>query len=301
MTSEVAAAADGQVLTARSETFADRVLARHGFLILVFPGLFFSLVFFVLPIGLLLFRSFFDPEPTLEHYREIFSTPDYLMTFWISLKIAAATTILSMAASYPLAYCILIARPTIRAILIACVLLPLWTNILIRCYAWMLILQTKGVINSALVSWTGLLQEPAPLVFNLTGVLIGMTHYLIPINTLIILSVMQGIDMRLVHAAKGLGANPVRAFLHVFLPLSMPGVSASGLLIFVVGLGFFVTPALLGGHGETTVSILVSKYFSDTLNWGLGSALATILLVLTVLLLLGYFLLQQDATRSEIK
>jgi putative spermidine/putrescine transport system permease protein/spermidine/putrescine transport system permease protein len=291
----------GRALSANASSFADRALARHGFLLLLLPGLFFSVVFFALPVGLLLKRSFFDPGFTLGFYEEIFTNPAYLTSFWISLKIAFITTVFSMLASYPLAYAILIAPSAVRSIMLACVLLPLWTNILIRCYAWMLILQTNGFINTMLVSWLGVANEPIPLVFNLTGVIIGMTHYLIPINTLVILSVMTGIDLRLVSAAKGLGANPVRAFLHVFFPLSMPGVSASAILIFVVGLGFFVTPALLGGQRETNVSMLVSLYFTDVLNWGMGSALATVLMVLTVLLLFGYSFLQPDKMQSSLR
>lgn len=271
----------------------DRVVARYGFTILALPGFAFITLFFVVPVGLLLAQSLFDPDFTLRFYKRVLSSPDYLAVFWISFKIALITTVLSMMASYPVAYMLVVAPPLARSLMMALILLPFWTNVLIRCYAWMLILQTKGLINTLLVSWLGVLTAPAPLVFNLTGVIIGMVHYLVPINILVLYSVMKGIDLRLVQAANGLGANPLRAFLAVFVPLSLPGVRASAMLIFVISLGFFVTPALLGGRGETTVAMLVSTYFSDVLNWGLGSALAAILLLLTIAVLLLYFAFQR--------
>jgi ABC-type spermidine/putrescine transport system permease subunit I len=160
----------------------------------------------------------------------------------------------------------------------------------------MLILQTTGVLNELLFNWLHVLAAPQPFVFNLTGVIIGMVHYLVPINILVLFSVMKSIDLRLVQAAKGLGANPLRAFGAVFVPLSMPGVRASAMLIFVISLGFFVTPALLGGRREITVAMLVSTYFSDVLNWGFGSALATVLLALSLIGLSLYFAFQPKAT-----
>jgi putative spermidine/putrescine transport system permease protein len=171
--------------------------------------------------------------------------------------------------------------------------------VLIRCYAWMLVLQTKGFINTLLVSWLEVLTAPLQLVFNLTGVVIGMVHYLVPINILVLFSVMKAIDLRLLQAAKGLGANPLRAFVLVFVPLSLAGVRAAAMLVFVIALGFFVTPALLGGRGEITIAMLVSTYFNDVLNWGFGSALATLLLVVSVVGLVGYFALQRTASATR--
>jgi ABC-type spermidine/putrescine transport system permease subunit I len=162
----------------------------------------------------------------------------------------------------------------------------------------MLMLQTTGVVNGVLVDWLHVLTAPLPLVFNLTGVIIGMVHYLVPINILVLYSVMKAIDLRLLHAAKGLGANPLRAFVAVFIPLSMPGVRASAVLIFVISLGFFVTPALLGGRREITVAMLVSTYFSDVLYWGFGSALATVLLVFSLIGLSFYFAFQRKIPRA---
>jgi putative spermidine/putrescine transport system permease protein len=182
--------------------------------------------------------------------------------------------------------------------MMALILLPFWTNILVRCYAWMLVLQTKGLVNTALVDWFGAVGSPLPLLFNFTGVIIGMVHYLLPIAILTLYAGLKTIDPRLVRAAHGLGANPIRAFLAVFLPLSLPTVRATTMLIFVLSLGFYVTPALLGGRTEITIAMLVTTYFSDALNWGFGSALAVLLLAVTLAGLGVYFALEHGRLRS---
>jgi ABC-type spermidine/putrescine transport system permease subunit I len=162
----------------------------------------------------------------------------------------------------------------------------------------MLLLQKNGLVNTTLVDWLHVVSHPVPLVFNLTGVIIGMVHYLIPTAILILYAGMKGIDLRLLPAAKGLGANPTRAFWEVFFPLSFPVVRAAAMLIFVLSLGFFVTPALLGGQREVTIAMLVNTYFTDVLNWGFGSALAALLLVLTLSGLSIYFATQRSAVGS---
>jgi putative spermidine/putrescine transport system permease protein len=267
---------------------------RLGPALLLLPGLAFLVLFFLVPVGLILVQSLFDPDFTLRFYRQLVAGPDYLAVLWISIKIALLTSAISLLASYPVAYLLLVAPPTVRALMLSLILLPFWTNLLIRCYAWMLMLQTKGVINTLLVGWLHVLTEPLALVFNLTGVVIGMVHYLVPIAILVLYSIMKAIDLRLLQAAQSLGANPLRAFALVFVPLSLPAVRAAALLIVVIALGFFVTPALLGGRGETTIAMLVSSYFGDVLNWGFGSALATVLLAVATVGLCGYFAVQRE-------
>jgi ABC-type spermidine/putrescine transport system permease subunit I len=261
---------------------------RHGPALLLAPGLGFLLFVFVGPIVLLLSRSLFDPDFTLEHYQRMFAVPQYMEVLIISFKIALISTVVSLVCGYPLAYVLTVVNPTWRAVVLALVLLPFWTNILVRVYSWMLILQTTGVLNTALVKWLGVLDEPLPLMYNLSGVIIGMVHYLLPPMVLILYSVMKSIDLRLVDAAQGLGAKPWRAFWHVFVPLSMPGVRAATMLIFILGLGFFITPALLGGRREITIAMLIETNFAELLNWGFGSALAVALLVITLAGLLVY-------------
>jgi putative spermidine/putrescine transport system permease protein len=277
----------------RRVKYIDRLLARVGPPLIAAPGVAVLVLFFAVPVGLILAQSVFDRGLTLRYYAQIFAAPEYLIVFEISFKIALIATLFSTFASYPVAYLLVVASPAVRAAMLTCVLLPFWTNVLIRCYAWMLLLQTTGVINTLLVDWLQILTEPLPLVFNFTGVIIGMVHYLVPIDVLILYSVMKGIDLRLLQAAKGLGASPLRAFIEVFVPLSLPGIRASVMLIFVISLGFFVTPALLGGRGEITVAMLISTYFTDVLNWSLGSALAVLLLIFTIAGLSLYFAFQR--------
>ena len=273
------------------------------FAILMAPASFWLILFFTIPLAIVWVYSFGGRGPEGQTLIQ-FSFANYsralewihLGIIWKSIVIATITTAACLALGFPLALAIAFAPSRLKNVLLLLVILPFWTNLLIRCYAWMLMLQTTGVLNELLVDWLHVLTAPLPLMFNLTGVVIGMVHYLVPINILVLFSVMKAIDLRLLQAAKGLGANPLRAFVAVFVPLSMPGVRASAMLIFVISLGFFVTPALLGGRREITVAMLVSTYFSDVLNWGFGSALATVLLVLSLIGLALYFAFQRKVT-----
>jgi putative spermidine/putrescine transport system permease protein len=262
---------------------------RNGPVLLLAPGLAVLLVVFVVPIVVLLSRSLFDPAFTLENYRRLIVVPQYVDIAIYSVRLALITTALTLIVSYPYAYALTIAAPPWPAIMISIVLLPFWTNILVRCYSWMLILQTKGLLNTALVDWLGLFPEPVPMMFNFAGVAVGMVHYLLPPMVLILVSVMKSIDFGLVRAAQGLGATPWRAFWRVFVPLSMSGVRAACVLIFILSLGFFVTPALLGGRQDITIAMLIDTQFNELVNWGFGSALASTLLVVTVAGLLLYY------------
>lgn len=262
---------------------------RRPGLVLLLPGACLLIALFVLPIALLLSRSLFDPAFTTEHYRRLFAVPEYLGILGYSLKLATVTTALTLLLGYPYAYVLTAASPLWQSVLISIVLLPFWTNILVRCYSWMLILQTKGLLNTALVEWLGIVPRPLPMMYNFVGVTVGMVHYLLPPMVLILFSVMRGIDGRLVQAAAGLGASPLRAFWRVFVPLSLPGVRAASVLVFVMALGFFVTPALLGGQRDVTIAMLIDTQIAELVNWGFGSALAVALLVITVAGLLLYY------------
>ena len=262
---------------------------RHGSELLLLPTLLILAVGFALPIALLLSRSLFDPHFTLEHYRRLFAVPAYFNILIFSFETAVVTTALALALGYPYAYALTIVSARWRALLIAVVLLPFWTNVLVRCYSWMLILQTKGLLNTALIDWLGVPTRPLPLMYNFTGVVVGMVHYLLPPMVLILYSIMKSIDMTLVRAAEGLGAHPLRAFWRVFMPLSLPGVRAASVLIFILSLGFFVTPALLGGRHDVTIAMMIDIQFTELVNWGFGSALASVLLIVTIAGLLLYY------------
>jgi putative spermidine/putrescine transport system permease protein len=259
---------------------------------LLTPGLLVLLAVFVVPLLMLTSRSVLDPSFTFKYYAQIFTSSTFRDIFGISFEISALTTVLCLLIGYPAAYVLAKTRGTTRSVLLGLVLLPFWTNILVRSYAWIVMLQAHGAINLALVDWLHLISKPLPLVFNMTGVMFGMVHYLLPPTILILDSTMRGVDDRLLIAAQSFGATPRQAFWRIFVPLTVPGIRAATILIFIMSLGFFVTPALLGGRRQLTIAMLINFEFTEMIQWSLGSALAIVLLVLTLLGLVAYYLAQ---------
>lgn len=257
---------------------------------LVIPGVAFLTLTFVLPIVVLLSRSVYDNSGfTLAYFERILTTPSYLAVIWTSVKIAVLSTVMTILLAYPVSCYLMRVGPTTRSLLMALIIIPFWTNILVRCYAWIVILQRQGLANQFLTDQLGVVEQPIAMVYNLSGVLIGMTHYLLPPAILILHSINHNIDLRLVGAARSLGASSTRAFFHVFLPLSMPGVRAATLLVMILSLGFFVTPALLGGLSEYTLAMMINVQFSETVNWSLGAALSAVLLAMTLIGIAVYY------------
>lgn len=167
--------------------------------------------------------------------------------------------------------------------MLAAVLLPLWTSLLVRTAAWFILLQEKGLIND-LLQTLGLINAPLPLIFNRTGVVIAMTHVLLPFMVLPIYSVLITIPKNLMPAAASLGAPPWRAFLRVLLPLSLRGLASGSLLVFISAIGYYITPALIGGPGDQMISSIIAFYAMGSANWGMAGALGVVLLVATLLL-----------------
>jgi putative spermidine/putrescine transport system permease protein len=256
---------------------------RDGLLVL--PALALFVAVYLYPLSRLAVWSFFDPTFTLKHYRLLFAEPAYLVALQNTLTLSLSVTVMALVLAYPLAYLMTTVGPRTRSLLTALVLIPFWTSILVRTFAWLVILGKQGLVNQALVG-LGLVQAPVPLIHNRTGVQIGMVHVLLPFMVLPLYSVMAGIDRDLLRAARSLGARPAQAFLRVFLPLSLPGVNAGCLLVFLAAVGFYITPALLGGPGQITIAMLIDLVVNDLLNWGFGATLA-ILLLTAVFVLLG--------------
>jgi putative spermidine/putrescine transport system permease protein len=249
--------------------------------LLVLPALALLLVVFVYPVFDILRRSFTEPSAGLENYRTFFDTPAYVTILRRTFSTAAIVTAVCLALGYPYAYLMTVVRPRWRLVLLAVVLVPFWTSLMVRTYAWIVLLQDTGVVNDVLASLgIGRLS----LIRNTLGVTIGMTQILLPFMVLPLYSTMQGIDRRLLQAAEGLGAPPRTAFLRVYVPLSLPGVSAGVTLVFILALGFYVTPALLGSPQNALLSQLVVQQVSQLLNFGSGGAMAAILLVATLIL-----------------
>lgn len=217
-------------------------------------------------------------EPEKAIYQDVFSR-----TLWISVVV----TVICLLLGFPLAY-LLATLPTRQSnLLMILVLLPFWTSILVRVAAWIVLLQSGGLINGALTS-LGIIAAPLQLVFNRTGVYISMVHILLPYMILPIYSVMKGISPNYVRAAVSLGCHPIRSFWKVYFPLSLAGVGAGGLLVFILCIGYYITPALLGGPKDQMVSYFVAFYTNTTTNWGMATALGSLLLLATIILYAVY-------------
>lgn len=210
-------------------------------------------------------------------------------TFWI----AALVTFACACIGFP--YAIIAASLTgwKRDLMLGAVLLPLWTSLLVRTAAWFILLQEQGLIND-LLRWLRIIDAPLPLIFNRTGVIIAMTHVLLPFMVLPIYSVLITIPKNLMPAAASLGAPPLRAFLRVLLPLSLRGVASGSLLVFISAIGYYITPALIGGPGDQMISSIIAFYATGSANWGMAGALGVVLLVATLLLYSVYARLSSD-------
>jgi putative spermidine/putrescine transport system permease protein len=200
---------------------------------------------------------------------------------WRTVQLAASVTVLSVLAAYPVAFFIASQPPRRRSALLALVVLPFWTSVLIRTYTWSIVLGREGMLNGALL-WLGLADAPQRFLFTPLAVHLGMVQILIPVSILTLTGVMTELDPGLQRAARILGASPLRAFLHVYLPMTRPGVIAACMLTFILSLGFYITPALLGGPRQRTIANLIDVQVHQMNEWGNASAMALSLLVATL-------------------
>lgn len=248
------------------------------------PAIVFLALFFVYPLYEIFKRSVTEPTLGLGNYLDFFQSSVFLTVLLNTLKMSLVVTLLCLLLAYPYAYLMTHVRRRTAELMIVAVLVPFWSSILVRTYSWTVILQDTGLINSLLIG-VGIVDEPVALVRNFTGVVIGMVHVLLPFMVLPIYAVMQRIDLDFVKAASNLGSSPLRAFRDVFLPLSLPGVFAGCLLVFVLALGFYITPALLGSPRQAMLSEVIVEQVQGLRDWGMGSTMALILLVLTLVAL----------------
>ena len=248
---------------------------------LVAPALLYLLGVFYYPLGKLLSLSLFDPHLTLKYYWRIVSVPAYRDLVWTTTRIALVTTGVAIMLAYPVAYVLTTLRGRLYRVALFIVLIPLWTSALIRAYAWIIMLGRNGVVNTALLA-TGVIHQPLPLVFNSIGVYVGMVQILLPYAILPIHATLRNIDSALLRAGNSLGAAPITGFLTIYLPLSMGGVFAAGLLVFILAFGSFIIPSLLGGLRDTMIAVYVQNEIGERLNWGFGAALSVVMLVLVI-------------------
>jgi putative spermidine/putrescine transport system permease protein len=268
---------------------ADDRTAQVYWLLLAAP-LFLLALFYLYPLAKVLWLSVTVPTPGFGNFAKLYTSDAIRRIIGTTARISLITTVISLLLGYAVAYAALHVRSRHGELLLFFVLLCSWLSVLIRAFAWLTLLQSRGVVNTLLLDW-GVIDAPLPLVRNEFGVVLGMVHYMVPYAALPLYANMKGIDPRLVPAARGLGATPLEAFLKVYLPMSLPGLISAGILVFIFSLGFYVTPALLGGGKTIMIAEYIAVQINDTLNWGLGTMLATTLLltVFLMLALLGAF------------
>lgn len=248
--------------------------------LLVIPLLLFLGVFYAYPVAAMLWRSIAAPHFSFANYAELFASDIYLLVFWITFRISLVTTIVALVLGYPVAY-LLARQPPGRAnLLLILVLVPFWSSILVRTYAWMVLLGRNGVINQLLLA-LGVIHTPLRLLNTTFAVYVAMVHVLLPFMILPLFATLRGIDPALLRAAASLGARPLAVFRQVLLPLSLPGVFAGSLLVFILALGFFITPALVGGPRDLMVAVLIQQQV-EILHWPFASALAMVLLLAAI-------------------
>ncbi|GGE28036.1 spermidine/putrescine ABC transporter ATP-binding protein [Agaricicola taiwanensis] len=244
------------------------------------PTSIFLLIVFLIPVSQLLWLSIVDAggEINLDHYERLFSTTLYFNVLKNTFSIALWTTLICIVAGYPVAYLLASVSPASRSGLLIWVMVPFWTSFLVRSFAWMLLLGRDGVLNQWMAS-LGVIEQPLKLMYNFFGVMVGMSHAMLPIAILTMLSVMQSINPNLTRAASTLGAGTSHSFWRIYFPLSLPGVAAAGLLVFITAMGFFITPTLLGSPREMMMAQLIIIQIEEMLNWGFAGAISVMLLV----------------------
>ncbi|MGB3406242.1 MAG: ABC transporter permease [Jannaschia sp.] len=265
---------------------ADNRREQGVFLGLSAPALLVVVIVAILPVLWLSSLSFFGAAGQLsgENYERIFSSALYRNTFIVTLEISVVVTLACMILGYPLCYWLSQMPQKWANILLVFVLVPFWTSVLVRTYAWLVLLQRNGIINDTLMS-LGIIAEPLQLAHNLTGAIVGMIHIMLPFLVLPLYATMRGIDGDLVRAAVALGSSPRQAFWRVYLPMSLPGLFAGTVLVFILSLGFYVTPALLGGGRVQMLAQRIESTITVYGNWGAASALGVVLLLIALAML----------------
>jgi putative spermidine/putrescine transport system permease protein len=249
--------------------------------------LLFLLVFFYVPLAGTLWTSVWRNGFTLQFYGRALGSALYVNAFAWTFELALVTAALTLILGYPIAYAMATGGPRLRLFILLCIIMPFWTSALVRTFTWVAILGREGIVNSSLL-YLSVVSEPVPLVFNRLGVFIGTVHVMLPYMVLCLYSSMHGIDLSLVRAAQTLGAGRVRSFFLVYAPQTAPGIVSGLLLVFIVSLGFFITPAVLGGNQSPTVVVLVERHMGVLLNWSMAATLSSLLLGSTLLLYAGF-------------
>jgi len=265
---------------------AQDIQEQRLLLSLATPAVLAVIAIVVIPVGWLFYLSFTgsDGQFSLVNYQKMIEYKSYARTFVTTFEVSILTTLICIMIGYPLAYFLAMLPERLAGFFMLAVLLPFWTSLLVRTYAWLVLLQKNGILNDFAMS-IGLWDSPLKLVHNLTGTLIGMAHIMLPFLVLPLYGSMRKIQRDLMHAASNLGASPVQAFWKIYFPMSLSGMVAGSLIVFVLCLGFYVTPAVLGGGRVVMVSTQITAILENQFDWGAASALGVVLLVVTMIIL----------------
>lgn len=257
-------------------------------LCMVIPILFVLIVFYFYPMVQLIPQSFVvDGHLSLNNYVEIFQNETYLKGYGTTILIGLGAVLITFVMGYPIAYLMNNIKEKYANLLMAFIMITFWTSLMVRTYAWMVVLQKNGIINNILTG-IGVIKEPVQLLYTPVAILIGTVHILLPYMILPINSVLKGIDKNLAWAARSMGATRIKAFWMITFPLSIPGVAAGILLVFVQAIGFYVTPMLLGGGKTLVASTLIDKQMFSFVQWGIGSAMGILLMLITMIFLIVF-------------
>lgn len=260
--------------------------AKHSNALLVAPLILYLLVFYAYPVLAMLQRSIYKDGWTLSVFGALLQDATFWKVMQITGTISLIVTVVALLLAYPVAFFLSRRSKSTANLLIILVLIPFWTSILVRTYAWMVLLGRRGVINDALIG-SGLIDHPIQLLNTRLAVCVAMVHVLLPFMILPIYSTLKSLDWRLVRAAQGLGARPLGVLLQVLLPLSLPGISAGCILVFTLSIGFYITPALVGGPSDLMISILIGNEV-NILDWPQAAAMAAVLLAVVLVVFAGF-------------
>lgn len=287
MTSQALEMSPAGSASRHDETSAFRLTVMHMRRSLpVLPGVAIVFLFVILPCLWLIWLSAFDDAGQFgaDNYARIAEQVSYRRIFITTFAVSFETLLCSLVLGVPLATFISSLRSRTAALFVAAILFPLWTSLLVRTYAWLVMLQRNGLVNTWLID-AGFINEPLPLAFNTFATVLGMTHIMLPVFLLPVIGAMRGIDRGLIRAAASMGASRAYTYRKVFLPLALPGIVAGGTLVFVMSLGFYITPAILGGGNVQVISMRIARSLSTYSNFGAAAAVGVILLLATFALL----------------
>lgn len=279
---------------------------EKGHFITLAPVTIWMIGFLIIPLIFVIIVSFFkrgiyggiEYQFTTENYKKLIN-PIYFKILGDSLLIALATTALCLLFGYPFAYFIAMAKKKYRSLLLLLIIIPFWTNSLVRTYAWILLLRTEGIINQYLMKF-GIISHPLTMLYNDFAVLLGLVYTLFPFMVLPLYASIEKLDKSYLQAASDLGAKPWRTFTKITLPLTMPGVVAGSLLVFIPTLGYFFIPDLMGGSKSMLISNLIKNQFFTARNWPFGAAVSIILILITFVLIGLYVKLAGGTKDTEV-